>query len=633
LGLAVGGARLRVEGADALALDGDVLRLTTPLGEYKLPLLQVVGAADANLASPTITGDQVALPFASAIPNPQLVLSPVEVSAIANPQSGASDLLYSTFLGGSGNDWGNDIAVDGAGSAYVTGETRSSDFSTTAGAFDRSHNGSGDAFVVKMNAAGTGLAYATFLGGSSGERSYGIAVDGAGSAHVTGRTESSNFPTTAEAFDRSHNGDRDAFVVKVNAGGTELVYATFLGGSGGDSSFGIVVDGAGSAHVTGRTYSSNFPTTAEAFDRNHNGDRDAFVVKVSAGGTELVYATFLGGSGGDGGRGIVVDGAGSAYVTGYTKSFDFPTTAGAFDTSYNGGDDTFAVKVNAGGTGLAYATFLGGSGEDEGDAIVVDGAGSAYVTGLTFSSDFPTTAGAFDTSYGGGDCPEEPCHDAFVVKVNAGGTDLVYATFLGGSDEEEGRGIVVDGAGSAYVTGNTSSSDFPTTAGAFDTSYNGNGDAFVANLTFQVVGTVTPSGGSLASPADRTTYTFAAGTFTDTVTITHIPLPFSNVPSAGNLVDIGRAFSVTAVYSDTGQPAQLTQPYTITVQYTEAEKGPSIENTLALYCWDSSQWAKELSSGVDTISNTVTATPDHFSPWAVLGETLRTFLPIILKSY
>jgi hypothetical protein len=671
--------RLRVDGADALALDGDVLHLTTPAGEYTLPLLQMVGAADANLASPTIIGDQVALPFASAIPNLQL---------------SASDLLYSTFLGGSDYDEGSGIAVDGAGSAYVTGDTDSSNFPTTAGAFDASYNGSGDAFVVKVNAGGTGLAYATFLGGSGSDEGYAIAVDGAGSAYVTGYTSSSDFPTTAGAFDTSLDGYFDTFVVKLNVAGTGLAYATFLGGSGLECDYGcaIAVDGAGSAYVTGDTDSSNFPTTAGAFDTSYNGSGDAFVVKVNAGGTGLAYGTFLGGSGGDKGWAIAVDGVDSAYVTGFTQSSDFPTTAGAFDTSYNGGwgdafvvklnahgtglayatflggsdndggdaiavdrvgsayvtgytyssgfpttagafdtsldgyADAFVVNVNAGGTGLAYATFLGGSGGDGGGAIAVDGAGSAYVTGETWSSDFPTTAGAFDTSYNGTD-------DAFVVKVNAAGTGLAYATFLGGSGQDWGGAIGVDGAGSAYVTGRTGSSDFPTTAGAFDTSYNGGGDAFVVNLTFPVVGTVTPSGGSLTSPADRTTYTFAAGTFTDTVIITHIPLPFSNVPSAGNLADIGRAFDVTAVYSSTGQPAQPTQPYTVTVQYTEAEKGLAIEDTLALYSWDSSQWVKEPSSEVDTVNNTVTATPSHFSLWAVLGETRRMCLPIILKRY
>jgi hypothetical protein len=295
---------------------------------------------------------------------------------------------------------------------------------------------------------------------------------------VTGHTASSDFPITAGAFDTSHNGVYDAFVVKVNAGGTGLAYATFLGGSGPDYGRAIAVDGAGSAYVTGHTPSSDFPITAGAFDTSYNGYEDAFVVKVNAGGTGLAYATFLGGSGFDYGYGIAVDGAGSAYVTGQTLSSDFPTTAGAFDTSYNL-SDAFVVKVKASGAGLTYATFLGGGYADEGNAMAVDGAGSAYVTGVTKSSDFPTTVGAFDTSHNGGG-------DAFVVKVNATGTGLAYATFLGGSDYDQSNAIAVDGAGSAYVTGVTKSSDFPTTAEAFDTSYNGWDDVFVAKISTEV---------------------------------------------------------------------------------------------------------------------------------------------------
>jgi hypothetical protein len=350
---AISNVRLRVDGADALTLHGDVLHLTTALGEYTLPLLQVVGAAGANLASPTITGNQIALPFASAIPNTQ--------SAMADPQSGASDLLYSTFLGGTGDDLSGGIAVDEAGSAYVTGNTASSDFPTTTGAFDTSHNGSYDAFVVKVNPDGMGLAYATFLGGSDREAGSAIAVDGAGNAYVTGNTRSSDFPTRAGAFDTSYNGNTDAFVVKVNADGTGLAYATFLGGSDWEYGPGIAVDGAGNAFVTGWTWSSDFPTTAGAFDTSLDGYHDAFVVKVNAGGTGLAYATFLGGSNYDRGFAIAVDGAGNAYATGSTASPEFPITAGAFDTSHNGGWDAFLVKVNAEGTGLAYATFLGGS--------------------------------------------------------------------------------------------------------------------------------------------------------------------------------------------------------------------------------------------------------------------------------
>jgi hypothetical protein len=385
------------------------------------------------------------------------------------------ELVYSTFLGGSSMEDGYAIAVDGTGSAYVTAHTVSSDFPTTAGAFDTSYNGGmyGDVFVAKLNAAGMGLVYATFLGGSDSDIGEAIAVDGVGSAYVTGYTYSSDFPTTAEAFNTNHNGYEDAFVVKLNATGTGLVYATFLGGSGWDYGHAIAVDGADSAYVMGRTASSDFPTTEGAFDTSYNGGYwDTFVVKLNATGTGLSYATFLGGSGGEA---IAVDGAGSAYVTGFTESSDFPTTEGAFDTSYNGGDlDTFVVKLNAAGTGLSYATFLGGSGGDVGEGIAVDGVGSAYVTGCTSSSDFPTTPGAFDTNYSS--------HDAFVVKLNAAGTGLAYSTFLGGGDRDSGGAIAVDGAGSAYVTGHTHSPDFPTTAGAFDTSYNGNSDPFVVKV-------------------------------------------------------------------------------------------------------------------------------------------------------
>ena len=253
------------------------------------------------------------------------------------------------------------------------------------------------------------------------------------------------------------------------------------------------MDGAGSAYVTGYTLSTDFPTTPGAFDTSYNGNDDAFVAKLNPAGSGLAYATFLGGSGIDDGYGIAVDGAGSAYVTGETESSDFPTTPGAFDTSFNGGTgDAFVAKLNPAGSGLAYATFLGGSSEDDGYGIAVDGAGSAYVTGYTGSSDFPTTRRLRHKlqrrHYG----------DAFVAKLNPAGSGLAYATFLGGSSVRLGLGIAVDGAGSAYVTGCTESSDFPTTPGAFDTSYNG-GDttpsiaklAIGSEATYAVSGHVT----------------------------------------------------------------------------------------------------------------------------------------------
>jgi hypothetical protein len=473
-GAELGAVQLRVEGAEEMTLDGDLLLLTTAVGEYTLPLLQVSGADRAELTAPTVGGDEVGSPFGETQPETEA----------ATPQSGTLDLLYATFLGGSNDEHGYGIGIDASGAAYATGVTYSSDFPDTAGAFDTTFKGYCDAFVAKLNAAGSALAYATFLGGSGVDVGSGIAVDASGAAFVVGSTASSDFPATAGAYDTSWNGGWDVFAVKLNATGSDLAYGTLLGEGQADAGYGIAVDQSGAAYLTGRTDSPGFPTTVGAFQMslNASGYPDAFIVKLNAAGSTLSYSTFLGGWYDDLGYGIVVDASGAAYVTGYTNSFDFPTTGWAFDPSFNGGyfgqsKDAFAVKLNAAGSELAYGTFLGGTEGDEGYAIATSATGSAYVTGLTYSSDFPTTAGAFDTSFNGG------WHDAFVVRLNTAGSTLEYATLLGGSDLDEGCGIAIDASGAAYVTGYTFSSDFPTLAWAFDTSFNGGTvDAFVVKL-------------------------------------------------------------------------------------------------------------------------------------------------------
>jgi hypothetical protein len=388
-------------------------------------------------------------------------------------------LVYSTFLGGSGNDQGFAIAVDASGAAYVTGQTASSNFPTTTAAFDTGYNGGMDAFVTKLNSAGSGLVYSTYLGGTATEQGLGVAVDATGAAYLTGLTSSANFPTTVAAFDTMHNGANDAYVTKLNATGSTLLYSTFLGAAGADEGWAIAIDATGAAYVTGLTTSAGFPTTVGAFDTTHNGGNDAFVTKLNpAGSAPLVYSTFLGGTGVDQGYGIRVDAAGAAYVTGITGSPAFPTTPGAFDTSHNGQSDAFVTKLNpAGSAPLVYSTFLGGSLADQGRGIAIDAAGAAHVTGITASTNFPTTVGAFDTTHNG-------LNDAFVTKLNpAGSAPLVYSTFLGGSNTDEGYGIAVD-AGGASVTGLTGSNSvtFPTTAGAFDTTFNGLQDAFMIKL-------------------------------------------------------------------------------------------------------------------------------------------------------
>ncbi|MGZ8842141.1 MAG: DUF7948 domain-containing protein [Pyrinomonadaceae bacterium] len=462
-------------------------------------------------------------------------------------------LIYSSYLGGSGFDQGYAIAVDSLGSAYVTGRTAANDFPTTAGALQTNYGG-GDAFVAKLNPAGTALVYSTYLNGASGND---IAVDSAGNAYVTGEAGPTNFPTTPGAFQTSPmgydafvtklnpagsalvysarfggnfddfgrgialddagnayitgwtvcratictfptlnafqpnyaGGYNDAFVTKINSSGSALVYSTYLGGGkilngSEDWGEGIAVDGAGSAYVTGYTYSPDFPVTAGAFDTAGSG-LDAFITKFAPNGASLVYSTFLGGWGREQGQGIAVDRNGNAYVTGLTESLDnpftqayegFPVTSGAFQR--RGSYDAFVTKLNPQGSALVYSTYLGGSaGVDRGWAIALDDAGNAYVTGDTTSANFPT-ANPIQATYGGG------LSDAFVTKLNPTGSGLVYSTFLGGSLFDEGRGIALNGSGSAHVTGDTSSSNFPT-ANAVQNN-NGGGtnhdDAFVVKI-------------------------------------------------------------------------------------------------------------------------------------------------------
>jgi hypothetical protein len=321
------------------------------------------------------------------------------------------------------------------------------------------------------------LVYSTYIGGSDDDESRGIAVDGSGNAYVAGYTGSTDYDVTPGAFQTTNGGNKDVFVTKLNASGSALVYSTYIGGSDDDEGRGIAVDGSGNAYVTGGTQSTDYDVTAGAFQTTNGGVYNVFVTKLNASGSSLVYSTYIGGSGLDEGYGIAVDGSGNAYVTGYTYSTDYDVTAGAFQTTYEGGySDVFVTKLNASGSGLVYSTYIGGSNQDEGYAIAVDGSGNAYVTGKTFSTDYDVTPGAFQTTHGGG------LVDVFVTKLNASGSGLVYSTYIGGSNFDYCYGIAVDGSDNAYVTGNTRSSDYDVTTGAFETTYGGGNDVFVTKL-------------------------------------------------------------------------------------------------------------------------------------------------------
>jgi hypothetical protein len=417
-------------------------------------------------------------------------------------------LAYSTFLGGSGGDAGNAIAVDTAGNAYVTGQTCSIDFPVTPEAFQTTNQAAADngcnAFVTKLNPGGTALVYSTYLGGSVFDSANAIAVDTAGNAYVAGQTYSTDFPVTQGAFQVQNNAAglqvANAFVTKLNPTGTALVYSTYLGGSGtvygGDIGRAIAVDAADNAYVAGQTYSTDFPVTQGAFQTSNNGApnnyANAFITKLNSAGTALVYSTYLGGSGGnrlgymgDVGTAIAVDATGDAYLTGQAGSANFPLTSGAYQTTNhaaaNEGANAFVAELNSTGTGLVYSTYLGGSGGDIGNAIAMDTPGNVYVAGQTGSTDFPVTPGAFQTT----NHASNSGANAFITKLNPAGAALVYSTYLGGSGGainltatlvmwggDVASGLAIDSSGNAYVTGSTASANFPVTQGAYQTTNN-----------------------------------------------------------------------------------------------------------------------------------------------------------------
>ena len=332
-----------------------------------------------------------------------------------------------------------------------------------------------EALIIDPNIT---LEYSTYLGGSLEDYGYGNAIDVTGNVFITGRTCSSDYPTTPDANDTEYNDRYDVFITKLNPIGSELVYSTFIGGSQNDYGQAIAIDSNGNAFVTGYTPSDNFPITPGAYDPSPDIGLDVFVLKLNESGSKLLYSTYIGGRSHDYSHDIVIDENGNAYVTGRTSSNNFPTI-NAYDPIHNQYDDCFIFKLNQTGSGLIYSTYLGGLSWDYSYAIDIDLNGSAYVTGYTRSSDFPTTKGVYSENHNGG-----TYDDVFVTKFNSTGTGLNYSTFIGGSYIDRGYGISVDNIGCAYITGFTSSSDFPTTDKAFDRSHGGLEDVFISKLNY-----------------------------------------------------------------------------------------------------------------------------------------------------
>jgi hypothetical protein len=390
-------------------------------------------------------------------------------------------LVYSTYLGGSGADTSTGLNV-AAGDAYIVGTTTSADFPTTGDAFQLTYGGDSDAFITHLNSSGNALVYSSFLGGHAADFGQAVALDSSGNAYLTGATQSSDFPLR-NALQSTKGGGSDVFVAKVNFSGTELLYSTYLGGAQADIGQAIAVDSPGNAYVAGYTFSSDFPIQ-NPYQGSTAGEPDAFVAKLNPAGSALVFSTYLGGSGDDRGLGIALDTSGSVYVAGVSRSTDFPTVA-AFQSANRGERDAFISKLNSAGSNLMYSTLLGGAGADQANAIAVDSSGNAFVTGFTQSSDFPTytPVQAVLGISGGSFCGANPCADAFVSQINFSGGALNYSTYLGGSGADWGQAIALDSSGVAYVTGNTASDNFPAIAGAYQASLAGvAGNTFVAKI-------------------------------------------------------------------------------------------------------------------------------------------------------
>ncbi|HEY2922370.1 MAG TPA: SBBP repeat-containing protein, partial [Candidatus Binatia bacterium] len=492
--------RLRYRGAESVSLDreGKLLVQTAledfhddkPMAYQELNGTSVDVAAEYTLSSEAGTGHSYGFKLGAYDSSKALVIDP-------------AILVYSGFLGGSGDDRGNGIAVDFDGNSYLTGETDSTqlNFPTTVGP-DVSQNGGLDAFVAKVDPTGSELLYAGFIGGLGDDRGKAIAVDSLGNAYITGETNSTQttFPVTGGP-DLTHNGLSDAFVAKINPSGTNLVYAGYIGGFGDDRGAGIALDASNRAYVTGETDSigGSFPDGdglggLATFDNIQNGGLDAFVARIAADGGSLEYAGFIGGLGTDRGTSIAVDAANRAYVTGETDSTgtSFPDGNGfgglaSFDNTQNGGLDAFVARVAANGQALEYAGYIGGIGSDRGNGIVVDGASNAYVTGETSSGEI-----SFPDGNGLGGLPgpgqiQKGGVDAFVAKVNSAGSALIYAGFIGGSSDDRGNAIaLLPGCPSnceVYIAGETSSTQatFPVSVGP-DLSHNGGVDAFLAKV-------------------------------------------------------------------------------------------------------------------------------------------------------
>ena len=485
-------------------------------------------------------------------------------------------ISYCTYLGGSGLTSITGVAVDSAANLYMTGWTEALNF-PIVGPVQASNQGGVDILVAKLNPAGTAIAYATYIGGKSDDKGAAIAVDSLGHAYVTGSTASSNFPLVL-SIRPSLGGSTTAFALKLNATGNTLLYSGYLGGTNYDLGTSIAVDSNSNAYIGGDTQSTNFPLynpTQPVFA----GGTEAFITRLNSTGA-ITFSTFLGGSGNEHVGGIAVDVLGDIFVAGGTSSTNFPTVS-PYQAAIKGTQDAFLTRISFNGS-VAFSTYFGGSGgaPEQANAIALDSSGNPYITGVTSSTNFPVTAGAFQTALPG-------VQNAFVAKFNSTGSALSYSSYLGGSSYDWGTGIAVSAAGNAYVTGYTASVNFPP-ANPIQASFGGLYDAFVSELNFTGNGLIFSSyyGGSgsdasnaialdvnaniflggqtssvdlhLVSPIQSTIATASTGWIMRLGVSAAPPTTPAALSVSPSRQDSGSSVTFTAQYSDTGGALNIT---------------------------------------------------------------------------
>lgn len=380
-------------------------------------------------------------------------------------------LFAATYLGGTGEDGYRDVSVviEPGGTVLVAGSTMSSDFPTTAGAYDGSHNGGCDVFIARFDGRLTTLLAATFFGGSGDDGAWpGVELveDGLGRIYIAGTTTSTGLPTPPGAYDTSYNGGGDLFVACFSAGLDSLLTCTYLGGSAADDEVHLVLGGGTDLYLAGFTASANYPTTVGAYDRTRTGATDAFATRLSRDLTTLMASTYLGGTYEEYGTCVLWDPRGYLYVAGITNTYGFPTTPGAYDRQVNSNPaevDVFLSRFSADLSALSASTFLGGSNTDFPYALAVGTTGDIFVTGHVQSTDFPTTPSAFDRTYNSAPGDND---DVFVSRFSPNLGQLIASTYLGGSGWDWAITFALDGRGHLFVGGETWSSDFPTTPGS-----------------------------------------------------------------------------------------------------------------------------------------------------------------------